>query len=218
MNLPEEVYSEVITSFKDYGNMSLKAVKKEIKQFHRQLKRSDKIKKSKEESVMQLNNHENKNKNSKWNRQFKGKCYNCGEQRHSASECPKPKKKNNIRKSRRNIKCFICGENHYANKCPQKKSKPEQAHMFVGVTDIISENEMKGKIKTMTEIDKLKLVNMILININANQLVEPKGDEAINSQVSMTANKLLNDWLDQDNNILESSMKITQRRKKFPTR
>ena len=105
--------------------MSLKEVKKEIKQFHRRLKRSDKIKESKEESVMQLNNHKNKNKSSKWNKQFKEKCYNCGEPGHRALECPKPKKKNNFRKSRPNIKCFNCGEDHYANKCPQKKSKPE---------------------------------------------------------------------------------------------
>ena len=31
MNIPEEVYSEVITLFKDYANISLKEVKKEIK-------------------------------------------------------------------------------------------------------------------------------------------------------------------------------------------
>ena len=44
MNLPEEVYSEAITSFKDYTNMSLKEVKKEINLFHRRLKRTNKIK------------------------------------------------------------------------------------------------------------------------------------------------------------------------------
>ena len=65
MNLPEKVYSKAITLFKDYANMSLKEVKIEIKQFHCQLKRSDKIKKLKEESVMQLNNHKNKKKSSK---------------------------------------------------------------------------------------------------------------------------------------------------------
>ena len=72
MNLPEKVYSEVITWFKDYANMSLKEVKKEIKKFHRQFKRSDKIKELKKESVMQLNKHVNKNKSSEWNKQFKG--------------------------------------------------------------------------------------------------------------------------------------------------
>ena len=41
MHLPEEAYSEVITSFKDYADMSLKEVKKEIKQFHHRLKRTD---------------------------------------------------------------------------------------------------------------------------------------------------------------------------------
>ena len=30
-----------------------------------------------------------------------------------------------------------------------------------------------------------------------------KGDEAINPQVSKAANNLLNDWLDQDNYVLE---------------
>ena len=69
--------------------------------------------------------------------------------------------------------------------------------MFVEVTDIISENKMKEKIEAMTEINKLKLVNMILKNIR-NKLLEPEGDEAINPQVSMIANKLLNNWLDQD--------------------
>ena len=44
---------------------------------------------------------------------------------------------------------------------------------------------------------------MILKNIGANQLFEPEGDEAINPQVSMIANNLLNDWLDQDNYVLE---------------
>ena len=42
---------------------------------------------------------------------------------------------------------------------------------------------------------------MILKNISSNQLFESEGDEGINSQVSMIENKLLNDWLDQDNDI-----------------
>ena len=126
-----------------------------------------------------MNNHANKNKSSRWNKQFQGKCHNCGEQGHRASECPKPKKKNNFKKSRQNIKYFICGENHYANKCPEKKLKPGQTLVFVGVTDIISENETKGKVKAMTDIDKLKLVNRILKNISPNQLFEPEGNEAI---------------------------------------
>ena len=44
---------------------------------------------------------------------------------------------------------------------------------------------------------------MMLKNISANQLFEPQGDEAINLKVSMLANNLLNDLLDQDNDILE---------------
>ena len=51
--------------------------------------------------------------------------------------------------------------------------------MFVGVTNVISESDMKEKIEIMIEINKLKLVNMILKNISANQLFEPEGDEAI---------------------------------------
>ena len=88
MNLPEEVYSEVITLFKDYANISLKEMKQKIKQFHRRLKGSDKIKESKEDSVMQLNNHENKNQSSNRNKQFKGKCHNWGELGIRPSECP----------------------------------------------------------------------------------------------------------------------------------
>ena len=118
MNLTEEVYSEVISSFEDYANMSLKEEIKEIEQFHCQLKRNDKIKESKEESIMQVNNKEYKGEN-KWNRQFKGKCYSCGEPRHQALECTKSKKKNNGRLQRRNVKCYICGENHYATDCPR---------------------------------------------------------------------------------------------------
>ena len=62
MKLPEEAYVKVITLFKDYSNMSLKEVTEEIKQFYCRLKRSDKIKESKEESIIQLNDHKNKNK------------------------------------------------------------------------------------------------------------------------------------------------------------
>ena len=62
---------------------------------------------------MQEKNKEYKEKN-KWNRQFKGKCYNCGEPGHRASECTKLKKKNYGRQQRHNMKCDICGGNHYA--------------------------------------------------------------------------------------------------------
>ena len=55
----------------------------------------------------------------------------------------------------------------------------------------------------MTKTDKLNLVNMILKNISANQEFEPKGDKVFNPQVSITANNSLNDWLGQDNDILE---------------
>ena len=47
MNLPEELYSEVITSFKDYLSMTLRQVKKEIRAYYRRLQRSEKIKETK---------------------------------------------------------------------------------------------------------------------------------------------------------------------------
>ena len=44
MNLPEEIYSEVITSFRDYSTMTLRQVKKDIRSFYRRMKRAEKIK------------------------------------------------------------------------------------------------------------------------------------------------------------------------------
>ena len=88
--------------------------------------------------------------------------------------------------------------------------------MFVGLTDIIRENDMKEKIKIMTEINKLKSGNTILKNISANQLFEPEGDKAINLQVSTIANSLLDNWLDQDNNILEIEYKNYVKNKENP--
>ena len=40
--------------------------------------------------VKKINQNKN-NRKSKWNHQFKGKYFNCGEPGHKASECPKPK-------------------------------------------------------------------------------------------------------------------------------
>ena len=54
MNLPENIYSEVISSFKNYSTMTLKELKKEIKQFYRRMKRTDKIKEVKSESIIQV--------------------------------------------------------------------------------------------------------------------------------------------------------------------
>ena len=85
------------------------------------------------------------------NRQLKGKCYNCAEPGHQAPKCAKPKKKNNGRQQRRNVKCYICGGNQYATNCPQ--------NIFLGVTRIIREKTKKEKIEDIKEINKLKLVN-----------------------------------------------------------
>ena len=54
MNLPENVYSKVITSFKNYSIMTLKEVKKEIKQFYRRMKRINDIKEVKSENIMKV--------------------------------------------------------------------------------------------------------------------------------------------------------------------
>ena len=54
MNLSENVYSEVITSFKNYSSMTLKEVNKEIKQFYRGITRTDQIKEMKSESIIQV--------------------------------------------------------------------------------------------------------------------------------------------------------------------
>ena len=188
LNLPEEGYSQVITPFKDYLNMSLKEEKKEIKWFHGLLKMTNKIKKSKEESIIQVNNKEYKVQN-KWNRQFKGKIYSCGEPGYQASECTKNKKKNYGRQQRRNVKCYIFGGNHYATDCPQKKQNPEEVQLFVGVTCIIREKPMKEMFSNTTEID---VVSTMLGNMSTNQLFETEGN---NPQVFIVVNQLLSDWL-----------------------
>ena len=151
---------------------------------------------------MQLSNKEHKAK-IKWNRQFKGVCYNYGELGNQASECIKPKKKSYRRQQKCNVKCYICGGNHYATDCLQKKQSPEQAHMFVGVTHIIRDKQMKEKIIHITDINKLKPVNTMCGDMSVNQLFQPEGNKAINPQVLMMVNQLLNNQLKQDNNILK---------------
>lgn len=140
MNLPEELYSEVITSFKDYSTMSLRQVKKDIKSFYRRMKRADKIKEEKSDKIMQVETSNEKRKSFKprWKKPFKGKCHYCGEQGHKAIDCPKRKSDNRNNKSnvKANIKCFICGKNHYANQCPLRKGKEEEANVFIGVTHL----------------------------------------------------------------------------------
>ena len=45
MMLPEKVYSEVITSFKNYSSLILKKLKKEIKLFYRRMRRTIRLRK-----------------------------------------------------------------------------------------------------------------------------------------------------------------------------
>ena len=157
MNLPEDLYSEVITSFKDYSSMSLRQVKKDIKSYHRRLKRADKIKESKVNKIMQVeirdtnqkygqrnNNYSQRNNRSKWSRPFKGNCHYCGEQGHKAINCPKRRGDNpEKRPIKTSIKCFICGKNHYANQCPLRKGKIEQAaNVFVGAIHVKEEEKV----------------------------------------------------------------------------
>ena len=145
MNLPEELYSEVITSFKDYSTMSLRQVKKDIKSFYRRMKRADKIKEEKSDKIMQVqtNNEKRKSFKPRWKKPFKGKCHYCGEQGHKVIDCQKRKNDNRNNKSnvKANIKCFICGKNHYANQCPLRKGKEEEANIFIGVTHLKEDGE-----------------------------------------------------------------------------
>ena len=45
MMLPEKVYSEAITSFKNYSSLILKKLKKEIKLFYRRMRRTIRLRK-----------------------------------------------------------------------------------------------------------------------------------------------------------------------------
>ena len=153
MHLPEDLYSEVNTSFKDYSSMSLHQVKKDIRSFYRRLKRDDKIKEVNSNKIMQVEVTDQKKRSFKprWRKPFKGICHYCGEQKHKAIDCPKRKNdsKNNKNNVKANIKCFICDKNHYANQCPLRKGKVEEANDFVGVTPLKGDEE-----KVMMDYDE----------------------------------------------------------------
>ena len=123
--------------------MTLKEVKKDIKQFYRRMKRTDKIKEVKSESIIQVKkmNQNTNNRKSKLNHQFKGKCYNYGEPGHRTSECSKSKAVHKGKKNKKNISCFIFGQNHYASQCPMTKDKVEQGYVFVGMSNMIDEDK-----------------------------------------------------------------------------
>ena len=61
---------------------------------------------------------------------------------------------------------------------------------------------MKEQIESLTELEKVQLVHRILGNMRANELFEPKGEEPIYLGVLEAAYTLLNDWMEQDNDIL----------------
>ena len=88
--------------------------------------------------VKKMNQNTNDRK-SKWNHQFKGKCFNCGEPGHRASEYPKPKNAYHRKKNKNKISCFICGQNHYARRCPMRRDEVKKATVFVGMTNVIDE-------------------------------------------------------------------------------
>ena len=140
------------------------------------MKRTHKIKGLKSESIMQVKkmNQNKNNRKSKWNNQFKGKCFNCGEPGHKASERTKPKTAYQGKQNKKKISYFICGQNHYASPCPMRRNKVEQANVFIGMMNMIDEDKfMEEQIESLTELEKVQLVNRILGNMGANQLFEP---------------------------------------------
>ena len=211
MNLPETVYSEVITSFKNYSTMTLKEVKKEIKQFYRRMKRTDKLKETKTENIMltKKTSHYKPQGKPRFTNSLKGKPYNRGEYGQKSSDWSKPKKVSQGKKVPKHIKCFLCGDNHYVSNCPMRKEIVEQTNVFVGMTEVIKkENELKEQIKLLTALEKITLVNRILSKVGSkNLLFEPENDKFVNSEVINEVNKLLNDWTIQDNDVLKNEYK-----------
>ena len=91
--------------------MTLKEVKKETKQFHCRIKRTNKLKEMKTESIMlakRMNQHKTERK-AKDNNLFKGKCFKCATFGHKASENLKPKTAFQGKKFKKTISYFICG-------------------------------------------------------------------------------------------------------------
>ena len=70
---------------------------------------------------------------------------------NKANDYPKRKNdnKNNKNNVKANIKCLICDKNHYANQCPLRKGKVEEANVFVGVTHLKGDKE-----KVMMDYDE----------------------------------------------------------------
>ena len=84
-----------------------------------------------------------------------------------------------------------------------RRDKVEQANVFVGMMNVIDKDKfMEEQIESLTELEKVQLVNRILGNMGANQLFEPEGQEPIHPGVLEAAYSLLNDWMKQDNDIL----------------
>ena len=74
------------------------------------------------------------------NKQFKGRCRNCGKYGRKAVDCPE---KRDERKPLKKVKCWRCGEfGHYANKCPNRKEK----NLFVGNVLYESDDELDNMV------------------------------------------------------------------------
>ena len=82
--------------------------------------------------------------------------------------------------------------------------KNEQTNVFVGMTNVIDEEQfMQEQIEALTELEKVKLVNRMLIKLKFNHtLFEPEGKEQIHPGVLHQTYKLLNMWMKEKNNIL----------------
>ena len=75
----------------------------------------------------------------------------------------------------------------------------------MGITNIIDKDKfMEEQIESLTELEKVKLVNRILNKMGSNQLFKPEGKESIHPVVLQETYKLLNEWMKQDNNILRT--------------
>ena len=81
-----------------------------------------------------------------YSKNFKGRCYNCGEFGHKKVDCPKLRSQtNNDRSGRFNGTCFYCGKRgHRKSECREWKKKLEEMkgesaniHRENGISDVM---------------------------------------------------------------------------------